>query len=248
MNEFIKKDGNIIVNVDHAEAYIPASMFDNSDRQSAIASYYGEGFNILGIFNIRLSNDPNQTDMSKLPLRTFNYPNMIQTYPSSNANVMMQLTNDDEPIKYKVLRYVQGDIMMSDNMPKSGDNAVKFMHAVISGKLPNTIPYNDILTAWLQNLETNSANPGVPILFIQCIISEICRYEKNPSMQFRKIYGKDMSSNDYITTNMRGTAAYSSVFASQIFENMGHMLTTSVNMSRRGTTQSISPIEKVLYI
>ena len=47
---------------------------------------------------------------------------------------------------------------------------------------------------------------------------------------------------------MRGTAAYSSVFASQIFEDMGRMLTTSVNMSRRKTPQSISPIEKVLYI
>lgn len=248
MNEFIKKDGNIIVNVDHAEAYIPASMFDNSERQSAIASYYGEGFSILGLFNIRLSNDPNQDDMSKLPLRTFNYPNMITTYPSSSADVVMSLTKDEEPIKYKVLRYVQGDIMMSDKMPKSGDNAVKFMHAIIDGKLPHTIPYNDILTAWLQNLESNSANPGVPYLYLQCIISEICRSRKNPSNQFRKVYGKDMTSNDYTTTNMRGTAAYSSVFASQIFEDMGRMLTTSVNMSRRKIPQSISPIEKVLYI
>ena len=49
-------------------------------------------------------------------------------------------------------------------------------------------------------------------------------------------------------TNMRGTAAYSSVFAAQTFEDMGRMLTTSINMTRRNTEQTISPIEKVLYM
>jgi hypothetical protein len=62
------------------------------------------------------------------------------------------------------------------------------------------------------------------------------------------VYGKDMTSNDYVVTNMRGAAAYSSVFASQSFEDLGRMLTTSVNTSRRDIPQSISPIEKVLYM
>lgn len=249
MNEFIKKDGNIIVNVDHAEAYIPVDMFStNEESSAALASSYGEGFKILGLFNIRLSNDPNQEDMSKLPLRTFSYPNMIITYPSSSAEVTLSLVKGEEPIRYKVLRYVQGDVMMSDSMPKDGDNAVQFMRAVINGKLPSTIPYNDVFTAWIRNLESNSSNPGIPLLYLQCIISEVYRSKKNPSDQFRKVYGKDMTSNEYTTTNMRGTAAYSSVFASQIFEDMGRMLTTSVNMTRRNLPQSISPIEKVLYI
>ena len=37
MNEFISKDSSIVVNVDHAEAYIPADSFSEEDKQSSIA-------------------------------------------------------------------------------------------------------------------------------------------------------------------------------------------------------------------
>jgi hypothetical protein len=222
-------------------------MFDSEDRNSAIASTYGEGYRILGIFNMRLANV--DTDITKSTLRTFSYPNMIETYPSSTTkNVELSLTKDSEPIKYRVFHYVQGDIMMSASMPQSGDNTVMFLKAVTGGKIPQTLPYNDVLTAWLTNLESNSINPGIPALYIQCIIAEMYRSKADPTQPFRKVYGKDMSSQEYLVTNMRGTAAYSSVFASQIFEDMGRMLTTSINMTRREIPQSVSPIEKSLYM
>ena len=248
MNEFIKRDGKIIVNVEQAEAYIPADMFIEEDKASAIATVYGEGFKILGIFNMRISNSENEEDLRKSPIKTFSFTNMINTFPSANVEENIQLTPDSEEIKYRVLKYSRGDIMMDDNLVQSGDNAVKFMNAIIRGKIPNTIPYEDIITSWMANFESNDQDPKIPNMFLQAIVSESCRYKKNLRIPFRKIYGKDMTNNDYVITNMRGTAANTSVFSSQVFEHMGRMITTSIDMTRRNADQVISPIEKVLYM
>lgn len=247
MNEFIKRDGQIIVNVDHAIAYIRSDLFKDEETKASIATEYGEGFRVLGAFNMRLSNNPDE-DIEKTPLRTFNFPNMIETYPSSNEKKTLALTPTSEEIDYRLLHYRQGDIMMSATMPKSADNVVKYLDALTGGKLPNTIPYNDLFLSWISNFESNDNFPNIPGMYLQAIIAEKCRSRKDPSTPFRKIYGKNMSSNDYITTNMRGTAAYSSVFASQAFEHMGRMLHTSVNMTRRNIPQNVSPIEKTLYM
>lgn len=248
MNEFISKDGNIVVNVDHAEAYIPADSFSEEDKQSSIASVYGEGFRVLGLFNMRVSNSQSENNLRSQPLRTFSFPNMIDTHPSSNTLETLQLTPDSEPIQYRVLHYIRGDIMMSSLVPQSGDNAVKFMKAAIGAKIPNTIPYNDLFMTWVDNLDSNGTDAGIPFMYLQAILSELCRSKKDHAVPFRKIYGRDMNNQEYVMTNMRGTAAYSSVFAAQTFEDMGRMLTTSINMTRRGTKQTISPIEKVLYM
>jgi hypothetical protein len=245
MNEFIKRDGKIILNVDHMDAYIPLDMFSSDESKSAIAAEYGEGFKILGIFNVRLFMTPDQSEKDA-PLRTFNYPNMIETYPSSFTNRKLDLTGEEMP--YKVLHYTQGDVVMPASMPKSANNCTKFLNTLTAGKLPNTMPYSDIIVAWHKNMDTNGITPPIPSMYMQAIVAEKCRSRKDPSLSFRKVYGKNMSSNEYIMTNMRGTAAYSSVFASQTFEHMGRMFGTSVNMTRRDIPQNVSPIEKTLYM
>ena len=72
--------------------------------------------------------------------------------------------------------------------------------------------------------------------------------KKDISKPFRMEYGKDMSSNNYYTSNIRGSVATSSIFANQTFEHMSRMLTNAVNITRRGLPQEQSPIEKVLYM
>jgi hypothetical protein len=57
-----------------------------------------------------------------------------------------------------------------------------------------------------------------------------------------------MSSNNYYTTNIRGSVASSSVFANQTFEHMGRMLGNAINITRRDLDQENSPVEKVLYL
>ena len=73
------------------------------------------------------------------------------------------------------------------------------------------------------------------------------RYAEDPSMQFRKVVGKgNVSMTDYIPGNMRMVASYTNVMNALTFENMGEMLTTSINITRSGAKQDQTPLEKVL--
>ena len=59
--EFIKRDGKIIVNSDIMYAYIPLSLFDDERVSvdivhSAVASTFGDGFKVMGVFNVRCAN------------------------------------------------------------------------------------------------------------------------------------------------------------------------------------------------
>lgn len=248
----IKKDGNIIVNVDRLEIYIPKDLFDaeridKDVEHAAVATSFGDGFKIMAIMNARVAVKP-EDKIEDSKLYTFNYPQMIITYPTSSSDERLSLYKDSEPEDYKVLKYVQGDILMSAQIQKNADNCVKFLNVLTKGKIPRTIKYEDIFLLWKKNLEINDVNPGVPDVYLQFIISEIYRDKNNPAKKFRFIYGKDMTKNDYQPSNMRGVVASSSVFSSQIFEHMSRMLTTSINMSRRGLKQERSPIEKVLWL
>jgi hypothetical protein len=252
MDEFIKQGDNIIVNADHAEAYIPYELFKDAEsagKKSTIVGAYGEGIKAVGIFNMRFfdSTYTGPESIKNFPLRTFVYPNMIETYPTSYSEQDLILDDGLELDKYLVLFYDRGDIMMPTTVKKDSQNCEKFMSMISAGKIPVTIGYDEILKAWETNFAINGVNPGVPSVIMQCIISEKYRYKKNPIMQFRKIAGKGpYDKNSYIIANMREVASYSGVFNALTFEDMGAMLTTSLLMSRRNEIQNKSPIEKVL--
>lgn len=248
----IKKDDNIIVNVDRLEIYIPKDLFDaeridKDIEHAAVATSFGDGFKIMAIMNARVAATPNDK-IEDSPIYTFNYPQMIITYPTTSSDEKLSLYKDSEPEDFRVLKYVQGDILMPAQVKRDADNCVKFLNVLVKGKIPRTIKYEDVFLLWKKNLEINQVNPGVPDVFLQFIISEIYRDRNDPGKKFRFIYGKNMNSNDYQPTNMRGAVASASVFASQTFEHMSRMLTTSINMSRRGIKQERSPIEKVLWL
>ena len=253
-NEFIKKDGSIIVNVDLLRAYIPIDLFDD-DRvsidivHSAVASSFGDGFKLVGIFNIRYANGENAAkNIESAPLRTFMYPNMIETYPSNSYDTMISFNKDEEPERYRVFEYNRGDIMMSAKIKKDIDNCTKFLDMINKGKIPSTVKYEDVYTAWIKNVEINDFDPKVMYVVMQYIIASLYKRKANIDQQFRFEYGKDMTSNNYYTTNIRGSVASSSVFANQTFEHMGRMLGNAINITRRGLDQEASPIEKVLYL
>lgn len=258
MKEFIKQDGNIIMNAPYAEAYIPVDLFRNVDKESeitsAVAYDVGETINVVGVFNMRFMPDE-FADRDKYPLRTFVYPSPIDTRPSKTSYAKLKLTNHDDAeddedafnMRYRVLQYYKGDIMMSASKQKSVANCEKLLAMISRGYIPNTIPYSHLVEIWAENFEINDVNSGVPSVTMQCIIAEQCRYSKNPRIPFRKIIGTGKAGEtDYMMANMRTVASYNSTFSALTFEDMGQMLTSSINMTRSGTPQVKSPIEKVL--
>ena len=252
--EFIKKDGKVIVNVDLMRAYIPEALFNDEQVSvdivhSAVASTFGDGFNVVGVFNLRYANGEDAAKkIDSTPLRTFMYPNIIETYPSNAYLEKISFNKEDEPEQYRVFEYNRGDIMMDAKIKKDTDNCTKFLDMINKGRIPSTVRYEDVYLAWVKNTEINDFNPKVMYLSMQYIIATLYKRRKRIDQQFRFEYGKNMNSNDYYTTNIRGSVASSSVFANQTFEHMGRMLGNAVNITRRGMDQESTPIEKVLYL
>ena len=246
------RDGNIIVNAERLEIYIPKDFFeaeriDKDIEHSAIATSVGDAFKIIALLNARVALT-DKDDIEKSPLLTFNYPQVIMTYPSSSYETKLSLYEGDEEEPFIALVYTYGDILMPAQNPQNCDNCTKFLNLLIKGKIPRTIKYEDIFKAWKTNLEINGADPGVPDAYLQYIISNLYKDRRNPRRDFRFIYVKDMSRNDYEPYNIRGAVAQTSVFSGQTFEDMGKMMTTSVNMTRRGLHQERSPVEACLWM
>lgn len=249
-NEFIISGDNIVVNVPYAEAYIPDELFKSIEKESqlnsAVAFMDGSAVTTVGVFNMRIfpSEDPSIRDT--LPLRTFNYPSPITTYPDDVVKMKLSL-GDTEEQTYAVLQYTRGAIMMPVNNPKDSGNCEKFLNMMMRGKIPSTIPYSHILETWNKNFVINGIAPGVPSVILQAIIAEQARCKDDPTIPFRKKIGAGKAGeNDYLFANVRTVASYTSVFNALTFEDMSQMLTTSINMTRSGVTQNKSPVEKVL--
>ena len=249
-NEFIVSGENIIVNAPYAEAYIPEELFKSIEKESqinsAVAFMDGDAVTTVGIFNMRFFPSEDTSQREKIPIRTFNYPSPITTYPDDVSKMSLILGDTPESVYY-VLKYTRGSIMMPVNNPKDSGNCEKFLNMMMRGKIPNSIPYSQILEIWNKNFIINGIAPGVPSVILQAIIAEQARCKDDPTQPFRKIIGKgNVGEHDYTFANVRTVASYTSVFNALTFEDMSQMLTTSINMTRSGTKQNRSPVEKVL--
>ena len=252
-HEFLASGDDILVNVPYAEAYIPADLFKEVDKDSKIASAVaymnGDAVTTIGVFNMRFYQDENDARDS-VPVRTFNYPNPITTYPDEiHENVSHDLDKSGNPQKYTVLCYRRGNIMMAKEHAKDSENCERFLKMMMKGKIPSTIPYDHILEMWEKNFAINSISPGVPSAIMQAIIATQARSKEDPVVPFRKVIGKNpnTSPTDYTFANMRAVASYSSVFNALSFEDVGYMLTTSINMTRDGVKQARAPVERALH-
>lgn len=250
MNEFIRQEDKIYLNVPYAEAYLPKKLFDDPDdteTASTIATQYGDGFKIVGIFNIRFF-DSDDAPRESTPLRTFNYPNMIMTYPTDfTVKTLMLTPTQEEPEPYMILRYYMGDVIMNAEEVQSAGNCAKLLNMITKGKIPSTIPYDRFVEIWHANFDINNFNPQVPSVVMQMIWAEMCRCPEDITKPYRLKWGQgNADPNGYTETNMNNVAAATSVFSALAFERVKEKLASSINMSKTGVEQRRSPVEEVL--
>lgn len=249
MNEFVEKDGKILLNKPYAEAYIPKVLFneEGEETKSSIAVQYADGFKVVGMFNMRFyDSDEDARDSTKL--RTFNFPNMIMTYPSDFSVANLKLTETAEEAEpYYVMKYYMGDVIMSAEEIQSPANCTKFLNMITKGKIPSTIPYDKFEAIWQANFAINNFNPRVPSVILQLIWAEMCRDPNDITKPYRMIYGKgNADPTGYTETNMNNVAAATSVFSGLSFERVKEKLAASINMTTTGVEQRRSPVEEVL--
>ena len=244
-SKFFKTDGDRIkFTGTYMEAYVPIAYFD----MNIAAEYGGEYTEVLGLFNARFFSDAE----GKKPigsLETVNIPTNIKIYPTSYYEKEMSLISGQQPERYRIYRFYNGDDFTDSNIIKSSKNAEAFLKVLESGKIPRTIPYNKIFDIWTKNMVMNGVKmPDVPAANREMIVAEIYRYKKSPADRFALHIGKNpkMSQFDYIPANARTLTKYSSTFAGLAFEDIDTMITNGININRSGRKQSESPIEEII--
>lgn len=241
---FLREVGDQVIFVgNYMEVYLPKFYFEKG-----IAITKGVEIETLGIFNFKVFSSEEKKENS--PVRTYSFPSIISTKPSSsyNANIPKLVEEADES-EFTVLKYYKGDIFITNvNTTQKSDNVQMFIDLLNAGKLPKTIPYDKILELEIINTSFNGVNLKVPGTVMELIISEIYRDKQDLTKPFRLRAGsgQKVSMYDYKAINMKSIPTFNSTFTAVTFEDIDYNLTASVNKTRQGKKELVSPIEKTI--
>lgn len=208
-----------------AEIRIQKELFDNG-----IAILSGDNvitFAFLDIYVWESFDESKKlSDAIKILLRL---PNVITTSPS-------RISYDDKNEEY-ILDYQAGDsIVVNTKTPKSSTVVVDFFNLVIKGKIPSDIPYNEISSYFEECARINNFNMKVNSLFVDLVITTVCRDPKNLSRQFREAIKDDpkMSLFDRKIVNMDDVPAITTQFNAISSGNPKYGITTSIGAIKSG--------------
>ena len=233
------KDGYIIFTGTMIEMYIPESY-----KESNLMEEMGDRTKVFGLFNCRMF-DKNDKGGK---IETFNIPSMISLEAPVSEKKSLSLAKGSEEESYNIIRFYNGDPITRAEFQQDSSNVELFIKILTGGKIPKTIPYNQIIQIWQENLRMNHVHLNVASIILELIIAEVYRDKSNPQNKFAKKIGKvtDGDEYDYKTANIREITSLNSVFAALTFEDMDQMITSSLNMTKYNKKQTTSPVEKII--
>lgn len=239
MSVFRSENGNIYLDSQYCEFYIPMYYFDGAHGKFAVDN--GNTINVLGIFNVGIFEKDQLKEMRVLNLPTFI---TINVYESDIREVTLS-TGDQLPCK--VVKYLKNSNIMSSTIISDDENVKKFLNFLTSGSLPKIVPYSDLLRVWLKNQTINAIDFDVSSCYLELVLSTMCRDKDNLSRKFSKIASNPgIDDYDYKFVSMRQICQYNSTFTAITFEDMDSMITTSINKSRDKVKENESPVEKII--
>ena len=238
----LMNDGKYIyINTPYAEMYIPEEIIDTptgDPKPSSVAYEYGTGFVTMGIAYMRFFKDPN-ANRDSVKVSTLVYPNLIETHPSDSTKGVDLMINGKAD-RYRILKYEHGDVLMEATSRKSSQNCEMFMRLISSGKIPNSLSYDEIYQAWMDNYSINGMSPNAPAVVLQAIIGEMCRDPKDPSKAFRHTKFRDQRS--YKAISIKDLPKYISPNSSINSENWDLGVIGAI----MNPTDADSPLERLL--
>lgn len=232
---FLKQVNNsILYNGDGEFAfYIPEKYFDLK-----VTFYTGEFISTLGIMTYSY-----MVGNKRIGPLQFNYPTRFLTKPYKVDKLKeVKLVKQTKKQDYRILKYRKGDTIIQDiDVPEEIENVEALLKMfIISGHIPNTIPYDQLQNYFIDNIRYNGYNYGVSLQLIGIALSEICRSSKDIQVPFRLSKTKDM--NDYQSISVKSVAKLISSYSALTSENFNEAVVfASLNDNKIG-----SPLERVL--
>lgn len=234
--KYLKKDGDSIVfdGKGALKMYIPQKQFDLN-----VASFSGKICNYFGIVPYCVEDEHGK----KSKLHKINCPTSLQCMPSSIETIRdTKLTKYSQSQDYKVLVFEKGaKVILNTAVPKNVVNAEKLINLfIITGNIPDTIPYDQIQDYIELNMKLNGESYNVPLQLWGVIVSECCRSRHDHNTPFRLSGSKDMF--DYESISVKNVSKMVSAFSAFQSENFDDSVIHAMTNSKAVD----SPLEKVL--
>lgn len=242
MNYF-KSDGkNIILEAEYAEFYLPAEYLGG---KNGFAEDLGRHIHCLGIMNVGFFKNGELQEMKIL-----NAPTWIDLNVYDSEIRSVKLPDREDKVSCKVIKYFKGNIIMDSRVIMDSMNGQIYLQYIVSGKIPESVPYSKALEIWHNNLTMNDISLGVPSVILELILSLSYRDKNDLSKRYSEVVGNDPSVGDfaYKMVNIRTICQYASTFTSVTFEDMDAMITSSINRTKKHGEEAPSPIEKLFKL
>lgn len=243
---FCKRDGNALLFSEEGELiyYIPEDYFLGN---SAIIE--GSYVRLLGSFMYRIFNKSGNPG----PFRTFVWPTMFLCRPSLVEKAKdLQLEGSTSPSDYRLLHFKKDDQLVTRvHTDQDIDNVSEVLRLHLkTGRLPNTIPYNELYNYLFETMELNGSKFDIHSQAMGLIYSKIARDPENSDQIFRLSKAINKSMTGYNPVSIKVAAKKISPFVSITSENMDEAIISAViisNDEENGNRKhKESPLERVM--
>lgn len=245
--EFLKQEGDSLIFKEEGELifYIPEDYFrpDGSIKYAEVA---GDYVNSIGFFNYEVFD---KNGKSKYGLKLFYFPCTVSMLPSNIEKVKGLVINHKVPEEkdYRLLHFKKDDVVIFNiNCAQDISNTENlFKIFMITGKIPNTIPYDKLHEYLMNSINYAGSDFGVNAQLFGIIISELCRAANDESKPFR--LSKETDMNKYKSLSVKLVPKFISPFSAITSENWDEAVVNACLNSENDKKRFIdSPMEKIL--
>lgn len=239
---FLKEEGSSLIFKGDGELvfYIPENYFRNDGRMK-YAEEAGEYINTLGLFSYEVFDAKGK---SIYGVKLFNHPVVISCMPSESEKVKDYILDKKilVPVDYRILRFKKGDVVIvNTGSPEDVTNVENmFRIFMITGNIPNVIPYNELHSFLMDSIKFNGSSFGISAQMFGILVSELCRSVKDESVPFR--LSKETDMHAYKSVSIKMVPKYISAFTALTSENWDDAVVNSIINKNKVD----SPMEKIL--
>jgi len=220
----------------YLEIYIPESYVDDE-----LAFNRGTYYETFGVCNIRgfENGKPDKLQILALPMMC-----NLMLYESEKTSI----TIHDNSLDVITLKYPKDSRIMHQSVTKNVGNATAFLDKMLSGRLPHTLNYLNLINIWWKNLEFSGVSYNVPSKIYELIISAIYRSPSNNKQRYGQYFGTGEGNGyDYKAQNVRNAVKNLSTFSGMTFEAINEMISSGVDNSLNNIEEPVSPLEKIIH-
>ena len=229
------------------EYYIPEDYFGSGKSTSATVE--GAYVRLMGSFNYRVI----AANGSPGKLRAFNFPTIFLCRPGKiEKRKDIQLDDGLDPSDYRVLIFYKDDQLITRcHVEQDMDNLAELFRLHIqTGRIPNTIPYNELYQYAFECMALNSGTYKIHAQAMGLLYSKICRDPEDISTPFRLSKTANSKMTGYTSISIKEASKYISPFVSLTSENLDEAIMSAVLLSdeeKSGKrTHKESPLERVI--